>query len=68
MQHLFEYCLIIRTTNTVCNQFDVRDDEYVLEYIANALDPNAELYQVASVFGFVFVNETNTIVAGQVRV
>jgi hypothetical protein len=39
----------------------------VLEFISDALDPNAAVYQVDSVFGFVFINETNTIVAGQVR-
>jgi hypothetical protein len=47
------------------DQYNVNDDEYVLEFISDALDPNAAVYQVDSVFGFVFINETNTIVAGQ---
>lgn len=48
-------------------QYNVAEDEYVLEFITDASDPNTVTYRVDSVFGFVFVNETNTIVAGQVR-
>eukprot|EP00029_Vermamoeba_vermiformis_P005932 TRINITY_DN2198_c0_g1_i1.p1 TRINITY_DN2198_c0_g1~~TRINITY_DN2198_c0_g1_i1.p1 ORF type:complete len:785 (-),score=200.26 TRINITY_DN2198_c0_g1_i1:15-2369(-) len=47
------------------DQYNVPDDDYVLEFISDALEPNSQSYQVDSVFGFVFINETNTIVAGQ---